>query len=253
MFELSSIKTLLANTQPSKATQKKFLEEWDNEVCGSLPALYLFTENFYDNIHGWEKNLPHFMSRWRRTLDSGPKHSRVTLDRGRSPLSSNSPHPCKNSLSLLLMSLSMSSSLTNALIPWQSLATSHYQTMSCSWGLISFPPCRISYPSTTKSHWCQKLITAALWLLYIPYTILSTAPTVEKCQRPLKPCPTLPTIKKFPLNSGTPMDLIMSMVLMKKSSPLDYSWSARLVKPNGIQQEEPPAPVDPPRQTYYLT
>ncbi len=161
VFEPSSIKTLLANTWPSKATQKKFLEEWDNEVCSSLPALYLFTENFYDTIHWWEKNLPHFMSRWRRTLDGGPKHSGVTLDRGRSPPSSNSPHPCENSSSLLPTSLSMSSSLTNALIPWQSLATSHYRTTSHSWGLVSFPPtlhivskhCKI--PLVLEAYYCH--------------------------------------------------------------------------------------------------
>ncbi len=80
-------------------------------------------------------------------------------------------------------------------------------------------------------------------LVLEPYTTLSAAPTVEKCQRPLTPCPTLPIIKKFLLNGGPPMDLVASMVLMKKSSLLDYRWSARSAKQTEVRQR------DPPRQT----
>ncbi len=226
VFEPSSIKALLANTLASKATGTTFLKKWDDDVCGSLPALYLFTQNFYGTGHWGDQNLPHFMSRWRRSLNGGPKHIRVTLDRRGCLLSSHSPHPCRKSSSLSLMSPNTWSSFTHTLKPWWSLATSHYRTMSHSWGLISSPPCCILYPGTAKSCWCWKLIASTLWLLYIPYTTLSTALTVKKHWRPLTPCPTLPIIKKFLLNGGPPM--------------LDYRWSAIPVKQIEVWQRDPP-------------
>ena len=69
-----SVRALLANTLASKAARKTFLEKWDDDVCASLPAPYLFAQNFYGIVHRGDQNLPHFMSRRRRSLNGGPKH-----------------------------------------------------------------------------------------------------------------------------------------------------------------------------------
>src|SRR5260370_40443589 len=50
VFEPSNIKNLLVNTQTNKPAQKKFLNDWEHNVCSSLPSLYFFAENFYDTI-----------------------------------------------------------------------------------------------------------------------------------------------------------------------------------------------------------